>query len=97
MAANAVSFAAQRAARYASVRGSASGHPAAKADIQAIAQQYAAPLNPSSVTATVAWTPNNGPGSTVQVVVSYTITPAFLPIDGGALTLSGTACQIVVQ
>lgn len=79
------------------MRGSSSGHPAAKADIQAIAQQYAAPLNPGSVTVTVTWTPNNGPGNTVQVVVSYSITPSFLPIDRGALTLAGTASQIIVQ
>jgi Flp pilus assembly protein TadG len=94
---NSVSFAAQRAARYASVRGSASGHAASAADIQTIAQQYAAPLSTSAITVSVTWTPNNAPGSTVQVVVSYAIRPAFLPVSAGALTLAGTARQIVVQ
>ena len=94
---NSVSFAAQRAARYASVRGSASGHAATAADIQTIARQYATPLNTNALTVTVTWTPNNSPGSTVQVAVSYAITPVFLPLAGGPLTLTGTARQLVVQ
>jgi Flp pilus assembly protein TadG len=92
---NSVSFAAQRAARYASVRGSASGHPAAVADIQGIAQGYAVPLLPPSVTVT--WKPNNNPGSTVEVTVSYSFTPTLLPLSAGALTLRSTARQYIVQ
>jgi Flp pilus assembly protein TadG len=94
---NAVSFAAQRAARYASVRGSASGHAATAADIQTVAQQYATPLSTNALTVSVTWTPNNTPGSTVQVVVSYAIRPAFLPLSGGPLTFAGTARQVIVQ
>jgi len=97
LAVNSVSFAAQRAARYASIRGSASGHAASASDIQTIAKQYATPLSTSSVTATVTWTPNNSPGSTVQVAVSYSILPVFLPLTAGPLTLTGTARQIIVQ
>jgi len=94
---NTVSFAAQRAARYASVRGSASGNVATAANVQTIAQQYATPLNPNSLTVTVTWTPNNSPGSTVQVAVSYAIKPVFLPVSAGALTLTGTSRQIIAQ
>jgi Flp pilus assembly protein TadG len=97
MITNTVSFAAQRAARYASVRGSASGHAATAADIQAVARQYATPLGASGLTVNVTWTPNNAPGGTVQVAVSYAIRPVFLPLSAGALTLTGTARQIVVQ
>lgn len=94
---NSISFAAQRAARYASVRGSGSGHAALATDIQTIAQQYASPLNPNSLTVAVTWTPNNSPGSTVQVQVSYAFKPAILPLDGNALTLTGTSSQLIVQ
>jgi Flp pilus assembly protein TadG len=97
MISNSVSFAAQRAARYASVRGSASGHAATAADIQTVAQQYATPLSSGGLTTTVTWTPNNSPGSTVQVAVSYAIRPVILPLDAGTLTLTGTARQLIVQ
>ncbi len=96
LAANSVSFAAQRAARYASVRGSASGHVASVTDIQNTAQQYAAPLNPASLAVAVTWSPNNHPGSTVQVQVSYTFAH-LLPISSRALTFQSTARQIILQ
>lgn len=96
-AANAVTFAAQRAARYASVRGSSSGHAAGVADIQAIAQSNAAPLSAGSLLVNVSWIPNNNPGANVQVQVEYAITPAILPIDGGVLTLRSTAGAAIVQ
>jgi Flp pilus assembly protein TadG len=96
-AANSISFAAQRAARFASLRGSGSGHPAAVADIQTTARQYAAPLSPDSLTVAVTWTPDNNPGSTVQVQVSYVFRSRLLPLSSGALTLQSTARQIIVQ
>ena len=96
-ASNSVGFAAQRAARYAAVRGSGSGHPASTSDIQSVAQGYAAPLNSNSLTVTVTWTPNNNPGSTVRVQVAYSLKPSVLPISSKALTLQGTASQIVTQ
>ena len=97
LVANSVSFAAQRAARYASVRGSASGHAASAADIQAIATQSAAPIGAGLLTVTVTWTPNNSPGSTVQVRVSCSIRPALLPLSATPLNLQATAAQLVVQ
>lgn len=96
-AANSVSFSAQRAARYAAMRGSGSGHAATVADIQATAQGYAAPLNSSSLLVAVTWTPDNHPGSTVEVKVSYAIRPALLPGSAGALTVESTARQTISQ
>jgi Flp pilus assembly protein TadG len=92
---NSVSFAAQRTARFASVRGSGSGHPAQVSDIQAIAQGYAAPLNPGDLTVSVTWTPNNNPGSTVLVTVSYGI--KMLPISSGTIMITGKALQTITQ
>jgi Flp pilus assembly protein TadG len=95
--ANSVTFAAQRGARYASVRGTASGHSATQADVQALAQSMAAPLDTGSVTVNVNWTPDHNPGSTVEVKVSYAFKPAILPLDGGVLTLSSTSRATIVQ
>jgi len=97
MVANTLEFAAQRAARYASVRGNASGHPAAAADIQAVAQQYATPLIPANLTVTITWNPNNSPGSTVQVQAAYAIVPSILPLDAGQMAFQATARQIILQ
>jgi hypothetical protein len=96
-AVNAVSFAAHRAARYASVRGSSIGSPATAAQIGASATGYAAPLSSAALTVVVTWAPNNKPGSTVQVKVSYNFAPTFLPVDAGVLTVQTTACEIIAQ
>jgi Flp pilus assembly protein TadG len=96
-AGNAVTFAAHRAARYASVRGATSGHPASVPDIQATATQYAAPLDPSNLTVTVTWLPDNAPGSSVEVTVAYAFRPAVLPLSATALNLKSTARQRMTQ
>ncbi len=96
-ASNSVSFAAQRAARYAAVRGSGSGHAATATDIRNIALSHAAPLSPASVTVTVTWTPNNNPGSTVQVAVGYSFRPALLPVSEKVLTVRAAARQTITQ
>jgi Flp pilus assembly protein TadG len=96
LASDTVSFAAGRAARWAAVRGSASGHAATAADIQAVALEYATPLNPDSCTVAVTWTPNDNPGSTVQVRVLYSFS-SLRPISAGAMTLQGTARQTIIQ
>ena len=94
---NSISFAAQRAARYAAVRGSASGHAATIADVQATAVSYAAPLNLTPPDVTVSWTPNNNPGGTVEVTVSYSVRPMMLPVSSSVLTLQSTARQSITQ
>jgi Flp pilus assembly protein TadG len=91
LAGNCVTFAAVRAARYASVRGSGSGHAATAADIQSIAQQDATPLSTGALTVTVIWTPDNASGSKVKVKVAYSFRPNLLPISATALTLSSTS------
>lgn len=96
-AGNAVTFAAHRAARFASLRGSTSGHPATAADIRAIAVDYAAPLNGSNVTVTVTWLSDNAPGSSVEVTVAYAIRPSVLPIYATTLSLRSTARHRITQ
>ena len=96
-AGNAVTFAAHRAARFASLRGSSSGHAATASDIRAVANTYASPLNPENLTVTVTWFPNNTPGNSVEVTVTYALRPAVLPLSARPLSLRSTARQQVVQ
>lgn len=96
-AANSVTFAAQRAARFASLSGTASGHPSQLQDVQSLAQSMAAPLTASSITVNVAWKPDHNPGSTVEVQVQYSFKPSILPLDGGILTLQSTSRATIVQ
>jgi len=96
-AANSVSFAAQLAARFAAVRGSASGHAASVADVQAVAQQYAAPLSTGAMTVALTWSPDKSPGSTVEVRVSYSFAPEMMPVASRVLTFQSKARQVIVQ
>ena len=76
---NSVSFAAQRAARFAAVRGSGSGHAAVAADIESAAKDYAGALDSSQLVVATTWLPNNNPGSTVEVKVTYTFSTVLTP------------------
>lgn len=94
---NSLSFAAQRAARYAAVRGSGSGHAASASDIQNKAAAYIVALDSTKLTVTPTWIPDNKPGSTVRVKVSYTYQPFLLPVSTSGLTLETTAKQTIIQ
>jgi Flp pilus assembly protein TadG len=96
-AANSVAYAAHRAARFGALRGSTSGHPAAVSDIQSAATAAAAPLNPANLTVGVQWLPNNQPGNSVQVTVSYAIRPAVLPLSRSPLTFQSVARARISQ
>ena len=94
---NEVSFAAQRAVRYAAVRGSASGHAASAADVQNAALVYTGALDNTQVTVTTTWTPDNHPGSTVQVMVVYNFATVLVPLSAGMLAVRTTARDIITQ
>lgn len=94
---NEVSFAAQCAARYAAVRGSTSGHPALASDIQAVAEIYTGALDNTQVTVATKWKPDNSPGSTVQVTVSYNFATVLVPLSATTLPVQTTACAIITQ
>jgi Flp pilus assembly protein TadG len=96
MISNSVAFGAENAARYASVHGSSSIAPASLANVQTVAQSYAAPLGSGPLTVTVTWNPNNNPGSTVTVKVSCSMSPLLFGPSGG-VTLAGTATQTISQ
>jgi Flp pilus assembly protein TadG len=87
---------AQDAAHWASLRGSQSKSPATSDGVKTYVKSLATALDPSQLTVTTTWTPNNSPGSNVQVTVSYNFTPmSYLAIKQN-MTLSGTA-QLVIN
>lgn len=72
---NTIAYAARQATRYASVR-SGLGDPnysATPNPIDAVVYANAPGLDSSLLTVTKTWTPNNSPGSRVQITVSYPI------------------------
>jgi Flp pilus assembly protein TadG len=94
---NSVSFAAHRAARYAALRGASSGHPASASDVAAEAGALLVALDAANVSVATTWTPNNQPGSTVQVTVQYGFRTLLVPMSAGLMTLATTSRQVVVQ
>jgi len=77
-----------QAVRFAATHGAKSATPASTADITRVLQSATAPmLNGSSVTVSVAYTPDNNPGSSVKVTASYTWAPItkLLPVRSTVL------------
>jgi Flp pilus assembly protein TadG len=94
---NSVSFAAHRAARFAAVRGSSSGHPASASDVTAEARSLIAALDTANLAVTTTWTPDNHPGSTVEVRVSYGFRTLLIPMSSSLMTLSTVSKQVITQ
>src|SRR5205809_3813968 len=75
---NFVSYGAREGSRYASTRGSLSGISKTDTESQIITlvrNQAVGFADASQVSVTTTWNPNNTPGNTVTVAVSYPITP----------------------
>ena len=97
-----IADAAREGTRYAMVRGSsctswATACPASATDIQNYLKNVPAGINPSSVTVTTTWTPNNQPGSVVQVQVQYGFKPIFPLIPKGTLTMTSSSQVVISQ
>jgi Flp pilus assembly protein TadG len=90
-----VSYGARCGARYAMVHGSKSSSPATASTVQTYVQSLAFPLDTSSMTVTTTWNPNNAPGSTVTVGVSYVFRPLAPLLGTTNLTMSSTAQAVI--
>jgi Flp pilus assembly protein TadG len=88
-------FMAQQGARWASVRGSTSSSPATAASVQTYVDSQGAGLAPGSLTVATTWSPNNNPGSTVTVQVSYAATPLAALAFPQALTISSSSSTTI--
>ena len=94
---NFVSYAARDATRYAIVHGSKSLTPAATSDVQNFVVKEAHGFDTSQFTVTTTWSPNNNPGSFVNVVVKYNFSLS-IPFFGKVnLPLTSTSQMVISQ
>ncbi len=92
-----VSYGARCGARFAMVHGSRSSSPATASSVQTYVQSLAFPLDTSSMTVTTTWNPNNNPGSTVTVGVTYVFRPLAPFLGTTNLTMSSTAQALIAN
>ena len=92
---NTTAFAAEQGARWASVRGSSSVSPATAATVASFVDGEAAGLAAGSLTVQTTWSPNNNPGSTVTVQVSYAATPLSTLGFPHSLTISTSSSTTI--
>ena len=109
---NFVSYAAREGALYAAVRGSLSKTPATADDVQTIVRNQAVALDSSQVTVTTTWcaigaggvttcysspSGKNIAGNSVNVAVSYPISPLFGNFLLGNITVGSSARMTISQ
>jgi Flp pilus assembly protein TadG len=92
----AINHAVGETARFAAVRGTASGTPATEDQLEAMALQLAE-LPAGTLTAGVNWAPDNAPGSVVTVQLQHTFTPVALPFAPSTFTFSSTASMTIIR
>jgi Flp pilus assembly protein TadG len=90
-----VSYAARAGVRYAMVHGNKSTSPATNSSVQTYVQGLAVALNTGSLTVTTTWAPDENPGSTVTVKVSYAFAPLVGLVWSTTLNMSSTAQGLV--
>ena len=90
---NILSYSAREGVRYASMRGSTNTHPATASDVQNYVTSQALGLGVSTA---VSWSPNNQPGSTVQVTTTHAFTPIFVPLSP-SITLRSSSKMAIVR
>ena len=96
---NSVAYSAREASRYASVRGSTSKSPATASNVTTIVQNNIVGLSTSNneLAVTTSWSPNNKPGSTVQVKVVYTMSHLIPFWTSISLPLTSTSKMVISQ
>jgi len=93
---NIVSNAAREGARYAALRGGASGHAATANEVATyVVSRSVGLLSTSNVTVT--WPVNNSPGNLVQVRVQYSFTPIVTLLPQTAVNLSSTTKAYILR
>lgn len=92
---SAIAYASRCGARYAMVHGSNSNQPATADSVQSYVRGLVLGLDSSQISVNTTWTPDEKPGSTVQVQVSYPFTPFAPFVYSYTLQLSSTTQTIV--
>jgi len=93
---NFVAYGAREGTRYASVRGSGSGRAVQASDVRSYVARQAVALDSSRLTVNTTWSPDNSPGSTVRVDVSYTYRPMLGILLPGSVNI-GSRSQMVIS
>ena len=89
-------YAGRMAVRYAIVHGATSTIPCTAAALSSQIEPYLFALPQNSVTITPTWSPDNNPGSTITVTLSFSYATA-IPFDALTLTSATTAVGTIVQ
>jgi Flp pilus assembly protein TadG len=92
---NSCSYAAQAGARWASVNGSLSSSPATTTSVTTYVQTQMVALDPNLTTVNTTWNPNNSPGSSVTITVSYTVVPLVGLAIKNSFNVSSTAQMVI--
>jgi Flp pilus assembly protein TadG len=91
-----INHAVEETARFAAVRGTASGAPATEGELETMAVQKAE-LPAGTLVAGVTWDPDNAPGSVVTVQLQHTFTPVVLPFAPTTFTFDSTASMTIIR
>ena len=83
--------------RFAAVRGRTSLTPATASDVTTAVAAQAIGYTSSNLTVTTTWSPDNKPGSVVNVAVSYPFDPIVPYIPVGTITLKSTSKLTITQ
>ncbi len=94
---NSMSSIARETSRFASVRGQSSGRPASASDIRSEALRQAIAMDTAAMNVTTAWSPDNKPGSTVAVTVTYTLQAMTPVMPAGLFTVASTSRSMISQ
>lgn len=94
---NFTSYAAREATRYAAVRGSSGPTPAATSDVTNFVLAKAHGLDSSNLKVTTTWSPNNNPGSVVQVQVQYKFIFNMFLVKLSPVNLTSTSQMVIAQ
>ncbi|MGH9775086.1 MAG: TadE/TadG family type IV pilus assembly protein [Candidatus Acidiferrales bacterium] len=97
-----VGDAAREGVRFAMVRGSScksypSACPASAADVQNSVKNVPEGIDPTAVTVTTTWTPNNNPGSVVNVKVQYSFKFILPFLPKSVLTMTSASQSVISQ
>lgn len=94
---NFVSYAAREATRYAAVRGSSSVSPASTTDIKNFVVAQASGLDTTQITVSATWSPDNNPGSAVEIQVTYPFRFAMPFLTLSVANLSSKSQLVITQ
>src|SRR5262249_16292853 len=93
---NFLAYSAREGARYASIRGAAAPTPATADSVQTFVRNQAVVIDATQISVNTTWTPDNTPGNSVTVNISYPV-PALLGWLTGGNTITASSTMRIAQ